>query len=187
MNPNGYLELILGCMWSGKSNRLISLYKKYKLSGYNPVIINFAGIKNQTNTMVTHDNKSCNCIYTHELNGVININNPTTFLDTKDIILINEGQFYPDIYQWTLFVVNNLKKTVHIAALDSDFQSNPFSNIIKLIPQSDYFKKLTAICAICKDGTPAIFTKRTSSCTKQILFDETQYKPVCRKCFNKSI
>ncbi len=188
MYNNGYLDLILGCMWSGKSTKLLSLYKKYKLSEYNPIIINYSEIKNDDDVMNTHDNQTIDCLYVSKLSDIYNINNTSShFIDNHKTLLINEGQFFPDIYEWCSHMVNKKHKVIHIAALDGDFKTKGFDNILKLLPQADSFQKLTAICTICKDGTPAIFTHRTSDNTQRILFDACEYTPLCRKCYNKSI
>ena len=187
MNKHGYLELILGCMWSGKSTKLLALYKKYKLSEYNPIIINYSAIKNDTNVMTTHDNQTIDCLYVSKLSEIFDIHNPTSSIDNNKTLLINEGQFFPDLYEWCSYMVNIKHKVIHIAALDGDFKTQGFDNILNLLPQADSFHKLTAICTRCKDGTPAIFTHRISDNTERILFDSSEYTPLCRKCYNKSI
>ena len=189
MYKNGYLELILGCMWSGKSTKLLALYKKYKLSECNPIIINYSEIKNDANVMSTHDNQTVDCLYVSKLSDIFDHHNPTTSssIDNNKALLINEGQFFPDICEWSSYMVNKKQKIIHIAALDGDFKTKGFNTILNLLPQADSFQKLTAICTICKDGTPAIFTHRTSDNTERILFDASEYTPLCRKCYNKSI
>ena len=60
---SGYLELIIGCMWSGKSTKLIEIYEKLIEEGEQPIIINHIIIKNDSSTLVTHNNKKIKCIF----------------------------------------------------------------------------------------------------------------------------
>ena len=89
---SGYLELIIGNMWSGKTTRLIDIYNKLIKQGENPIIINHTIIKNDSSTLTTHDDKKIKCIF---LDQLYNRYIPP---DIK-YILINEGQFFPDLYK----------------------------------------------------------------------------------------
>ena len=177
MNTGSYLELILGCMWAGKTTRLITLYKQYKLSGFNPVIINFKDIKDDSNQITTHDNQKTECLWCNNLADI------DEELKKYDCYLINEGQFYQDLDTWVIQKLDKENKTIYIAALDGDFQRKPFQNIINLIPHSDKIDKLKAICTNCKNGSYAIFTKRITKDTNIILLEQSAYKPVCRLCY----
>ena len=175
---SGYLELIIGCMWSGKSTRLIEIYNKLKEQGENPVIINHTMIKTDTSTLVTHDNKEMKCIF---LNQLYNRHIPE---DIK-YILINEGQFFHDLYPWVQTMVNTYNKHIYIAALNGDFEKKGFTNILSLIPECDTITKLNAKCTLCEEA--AIFSYRISDSKEQIVVTSEIYKPLCRNCYNKSI
>ena len=177
MNTGSYLELILGCMWAGKTTRLLTLYKQYKLSGLNPIIINFKDIKDESNLITTHDNQKTECLWCENLSDI------DQELKNYDCYLINEGQFYKDLDSWVINKLDVENKTIYIAALDGDFQRKPFQNIINLIPHCDKVDKLKAICTNCKNGTYAIFTKRITQDTNIILLEQSAYKPVCRNCY----
>ena len=73
--------------------------------------------------------------------------------------------------------------TVIVAGLNGDFNMNKFGEMIDLVPIADNVVYLQALCAICKNGTKASFTKRSSSEKETISIDST-YLPVCRKCYN---
>ncbi len=177
MNTGSHLELILGCMWAGKTTRLLTLYKQYKLSGFNPVIINYIDIQDESNQITTHDNQTTECLWCKNLSEIDNE------LLEYNCYLINEGQFYNDLDTWVIDKLDNENKTIYIAALDGDFQRKPFQNIINLIPHSDKIDKLKAICTNCKNGSYAIFTKRITKDTNIILLEQSAYKPVCRLCY----
>jgi thymidine kinase len=101
---------------------------------------------------------------------------------TSRVILINEGQFFPDLYD---FVNELLKadKKVYVCGLDGDFERKKFGNILDLIPLCDKVRKLTSLCSICKDGTPAIFSMRLTEEKEQTIVGSDNYIPVCRKCY----
>lgn len=175
---SGYLELIIGGMWSGKTTRLIDIYNKLINQGENPIIINHSMIQTKTSTMVTHNNQEIKCIFLDQLyNQYI----------PEDIkyILINEGQFFKDLYSWVKIMVNEYNKHIYIAGLNGDFEKKGFTNILSLVPECDNIVKLNAQCNLCKDT--AIFTHRKNDSKKQILVDSEIYQPLCRNCYNKSI
>ena len=180
---NSYLEIILGSMFSGKTSRLVEIYKQYKFCNIPIVVINHS-IDNRydENMLSTHDNVKIPCIKTNKLLDLI---------DSEDVyfsqvILINEGQFFPDLFLFVedmLSVVN--KKTIYVCGLDGDFERNRFGEIIDLIPLCDKVTKLTSLCSICKDGTPGIFSKRITKEKEQTVVGTDNYIPVCRNCYCK--
>ena len=175
---SGYLELIIGCMWSGKSTKLIEIYEKLIEEGEQPIIINHIMIKNDSSTLVTHNNKKIKCIF---LDQLYNRYIPT---DIK-YILINEGQFFSDLYSWVKTMVNTYDKHIYIAGLNGDFEKKGFTNILALIPECDSIIKLNAKCSACNKD--AIFTHRKTSSKEQIIVNSEIYQPLCRNCYNKSI
>lgn len=85
-----------------------------------------------------------------------------------DVIAIDEGQFFPDVFISTLICkiaqfcekLANDGKIVLVAALDGSFERKPFNTILELIPLCEKVVKLTAVCWYCKQDN-ASFTKRT--------------------------
>jgi thymidine kinase len=105
-------------------------------------------------------------------------------LRNSDVILINEGQFFPDLYEVVLDMLNNHKK-VYICGLDGDFERKKFGAILDLIPLCDKVNKLTSLCSLCRDGTRGIFSMRLTNETEQTLVGSDNYIPVCRSCYSK--
>jgi thymidine kinase len=195
---SGYLKLILGPMFSGKTSELIALYRRYVRSGKNVMVINFVGDTRYSSTeLSTHDKQMIHCYMLKQLKEVYetknykdNDGNEQPILDIfkkSDIILINEGQFFDDIIDTVLEWVEDYNKKVYICGLDGDSNRNLFGKLFCLFPYADEVVKLNSICGSCKDGTAAPFTKRivdkTNGAIIQIGSDE--YIPVCRKCYNK--
>jgi thymidine kinase len=101
-----------------------------------------------------------------------------------EVFLINEGQFFDDLYDVVLHLVEVLDKKVYVYGLDGDYKRANFGKILDLIPICNKVKKLTAMCNICKDGTKAYFTKRITKETSQKLIGINNHIAVCRNCYN---
>lgn len=185
---SGYCELAIGPMFGGKSSWLIGLYKQYTFYTKDIVAINYSGDVrygcDSCHNLYTHDQNKIPCIHTERLSS---LNLPSNI----EIILINEGQFFPDIVEWVREKVDVEHKKIYICGLDGDFKREKFGNLLDLIPFCDKVTKLTALCGNCKDGTKAIFSHRVSDSKEQVLIGEkNHYIPLCRKCyiyFTKSI
>jgi thymidine kinase len=106
-------------------------------------------------------------------------------LRSSQVILINEGQFFEDLYDVVVDMLEHGKK-VYICGLDGDFKKGKFGQILDLIPHCDSVTKLTSLCSICKNGTPGIFSMRVTSEKQQMLIGSDNYVPVCRKCYSNN-
>lgn len=185
--PSGYLEMFLGPMFSGKTTHLIQLYKMHKYIGKKVVVINYSGdIRyGNDNMMSNHDQIMVPCIMANTLGELwYNISNSNyETIHNADVILINEGQFFNDLYQVVINMVDNDHKTVYICGLDGDFQRNKFGKILDLIPYCDKITKLQSLCALCKNGNHGIFSHRITKEQQQIVIGTDNYVPLCRECY----
>jgi thymidine kinase len=120
--------------------------------------------------------------YTDLENNYNNKSNEHMLIRNADVILINEGQFFDDLYP-CVFDMLREKKHVYICGLDGDFQRNKFGSILDLIPICDKVTKLNSLCGICKNGTPGIFSKRITNDKEQLLIGSNNYISVCRSCY----
>lgn len=178
------INLITGCMFSGKTSMLINVAKMNQLLNKTVIIINYENdTRYSENTKVmTHSGMSFNCVPCAKdllfmLKEEPNIRN-------ADIICINEGQFFNNIVDFCTTLCN-LGKEVHICGLDGDYLRRPFGEILNLIPICDTYVKLHALCMSCKNGTQASFTKKITNSDNLIEIGSTDiYIPVCRKCYN---
>jgi thymidine kinase len=190
-NKTGYLELIIGPMFSSKTSSLLEIYKQCKFCNIPVSIINHSIDKRYHDTMLSsHDKIMAPCFQTDKLNNLWSNSenrnesdqNAHQMLRNSDVVLINEGQFFPDLYEVVLDMLDNNKK-VYICGLDGDFERKKFGTIIDLIPLCDKVNKLTSLCSICKDGTRGIFSMRLTNETEQTIVGSDNYIPVCRKCY----
>lgn len=180
----GYLELILGPMFSGKTSQIIDLYKKYHFCDIPVIVVNHGeDTRYDMKKLSNHDKVMIECFQCTSLEDMIR-ENMDLLVKKFAVVLINEGQFFEDLYDSVNFLVNKLNKHVFVAGLDGDFRAKKFGQILDLIPLCDKVEKCHSICASCKDGTPAIFTERISKHeTAQKIIGVDSYQPLCRKCY----
>lgn len=171
------LELIVGCMFSGKSSELIRRLKRHKAIGNEILVINSAkDVRNSSNVLQTHDGVTFDCVKTNDL---MTLNNHPKF-QQADIIGIDESQFFSHLKNFVKYSLEKNKKII-VAGLDGDFQQNIFGDIISLVPLADKIDKLHALCMECRDGTLASFSKRiVNSNNQEMIGDCDIYKAVCR-------
>ena len=111
-------------------------------------------------------------------------------LNYKDLhkfkcVVIDEAQFFEDL-QETVEILLSMNKFVYVCGLGGDFQMKKFGYVLDIIPFADEVIKKQALCAICRNGKKASFTKRLSeeghAVTTQKLIGTNNYIPVCREC-----
>jgi thymidine kinase len=175
----GHLELIIGPMFSGKSTELIRKIRLAKIINKKVLVIKpLIDSRYDPNKIVSHSFEAEACETVNFLKQ----------LDAKikdyDLIIIDEGQFFPDLKEYTLCWVDKYEKEIIIGGLDGDFKRNPIGQILDLIPHSNKCTKLSSLCKICNDGKEAIFTHRTvrQDSQEQVQIGGAEsYMPLCRK------
>lgn len=179
-NECGYLEIFIGPMFSGKTSKLIDLYKQYSFCNIPLAVINHSSDTRYNNTMLsTHDKIMIPCIQTSTLTRV------TNDMASVDVILINEGQFFDDLYDFAVDMLK-LNKKIYVSGLDGDFKRKKFGKILDLIPLCDKVTKMTSLCSLCKNGTPGLFSMRLTNEKEQMLIGSSNYIPVCRYCYEEN-
>jgi len=172
-------------MFSGKTSRLLEIYKQCTFCNIPVAVINHSSDTryDSTDILSTHDQKKIPCFSFTFLSGIIT--HPQ--ISTQQVILINEGQFFEDLVPVVKILLNQGKK-IYIAGLDGDFERKKFGTLLDLIPLCDKVSKLTSLCSQCRDGTPGIFSMRLTHEKQQTLVGSDNYIPVCRNCYyNNSI
>ena len=186
MNNSGYLHLIIGPMYAGKSTELIRIINRYKCLKKNIIIINHVFNNRYGSTgLTTHNRESVDqCIILEKL-GDLQLNYDLSFSDC-DVIIIEELQFFGDAYDSIVDWCDKFNKIVVCAGLDGDFLRNPFGDVLRLIPHAEKVTKLSALCKRCGDGTPAHFSKRiTQDEEKTLVGSDDVYEAVCRKHYSE--
>ena len=137
----GYLELILGPMFSGKTSQIIDLYRKYHFCEIPVIVVNHGeDTRYDAKKLSNHDKIMIECFQCMHLKDMIH---EKIALLSQDfvVVLINEGQFFEDLYDSVNFLVNKLNKHVFVAGLDGDFRAEKFGQMLDLIPLCDKVEK----------------------------------------------
>ena len=177
------LDLVIGCMYSGKStelirrvNRLKTIHKPYVI--YNSSVdTRYGGIGVNTHNKIREP-----CVIVDNLINQLE----TEQFKSADTIFIEEAQFFNDLYRFVTLAVDTHHKKVVVIGLDGDSNRSIFGDITKLIPLCDNIMKLKALCSQCNDGTPGIFSKKICGSGEQIdVGTSDKYMAVCRLCYFK--
>ena len=173
----GWIEVICGSMFSGKTEELIRRLKrarfaKQKVEIFKPTIdVRYDGIK-----VISHDD---NTIHSTPVPSSSNI-----FLLASgiEVIGIDEAQFFDEGLVNVCQQLADRGTRVIVAGLDMDYLGKPFGPIPALLATAEYVTKVHAICMRC--GHLANYSYRITADEKLIVLGETdRYEPLCRKCF----
>jgi len=190
----GRIELIIGCMFSGKSTEIIRIINKYQVLNKNILIIN-SKLDNRygNNNIITHNKQELDCIVLDRLevllNSTLELGHSNIYYDlynSSEIIIIEEAQFFPDLYHFATISADIKNKIVIVAGLSGDFKREPFGDILRLIPHAESINVLNAFCLECNNGTPAYFTKRINkkNIDQTFVGSDKDYVAVCREHYN---
>ncbi len=176
MSSTGYLKVITGPMFSGKSSKLIDIHGKFLARGASICAINHsADDRYGTWGITTHEGRTLHSLRISRLNNILKHGLQVS----HDVFLIDEAQFFPDLKSIVWLLVNFYKKIVFVAGLSGDFEMKPFGQIHELIAICDEVEKLTATCTC---GGTAHFTHRLGTEKGQLVIGNSNYIPVCRSC-----
>jgi thymidine kinase len=170
----GYLEIVMGPMFSGKTSKLIETFYQLKRDSLRIRVINYSlDTRYDDKNLSTHDQWKIPCEFVSDLKSLD--------VSEDDIILVNEAQFFPNLKETVLQWVEKENKDVRLYGLDGDFQRKPFGELLDLIPYSNNIFKLYARCHYCQ--VPAIYSHRVSQEKEQVVIGSDNYVPLCRQCF----
>jgi thymidine kinase len=175
----GWIEVICGSMFSGKTEELIRRLKRAKIANLKVEIFKPAiDTRYDEVAVVSHD---ANTIQSTPID-----NSQTILLmaNDVDIVGIDEAQFFDDEIMNVCETLALRGIRVIVAGLDMDFMGRPFGQMPKLLAIADFITKLHAICVCC--GNLANISYRKSAEQGQVLLGETDiYEPRCRMCYAK--
>ncbi len=177
---HGWIEVIAGSMFSGKTEELIrrlrrARFAKQKVEIFKPRI----EIRYSVDEVVSHDDNS---IHSTPVDSAANI---VLLASEVEVVGIDEAQFFDDglVNVCNQLAYNGIR--VIVAGLDMDYQGKPFGPMPKLMSIAEYVTKVHAICVRC--GTLASYTHRLSDDDKLIVLGETDvYEPLCRSCYSNA-
>ena len=175
----GFIEVICGSMFSGKTEELIRRLKRAKIANlkveiYKPAI----DVRYDQNKVVSHDANSINSTPVDHSSKIL------LLAENAEVVGIDEAQFFD---QDVIRVAEQLAmqgKRVIVAGLDMDYLGNPFGPMPQLLSIADFITKLHAICVQC--GHLANISYRTSEEDGTVVLGEkNNYEPRCRICASK--
>ena len=175
----GWIEVICGSMFSGKTEELIRRLKRAKIANLKVEIFK-PGID------VRYDETK---VVSHDANTIAStpIDNSQTILlmaEGVDVVGIDEAQFFDDQIVHVCEVLALRGVRVIVAGLDMDYLGKPFGQMPYLLSIADYITKLHAICMKC--GNIANISYRKTAQEGQVLIGEKEtYEPRCRHCANE--
>ena len=180
---NGFLEIVLGPMFSGKTSALIKKYSELHNQSEKVIAVNFIADKRYHDTLLSsHDKVMIPCIMIDNLyeSWYDASYEYYSILHGCEYILINEAQFFDKLYEVVISMLESNKK-VYLYGLDGDFNRNKFGQMLDLIPLCDNVIKLHARCNNCE--LDAIFSHRITCESSQVVIGSDNYIPLCRNCY----
>lgn len=177
----GWIEVITGSMFSGKTEELIRRLKraqfaKQKVEIFKPQV----DIRYNEEMVVSHD---ANEIRSTPVPAAANIR---LLADNCDVVGIDEAQFFDDEIVSVCNDLANRGVRVVVAGLDMDFKGNPFGPMPALMATAEYVTKVHAVCT--RTGNLANYSFRKSDNEKLVLLGETgEYEPLSRAAFYKAM
>ncbi|OBX24262.1 MULTISPECIES: thymidine kinase [Bizionia] len=177
----GWIEVICGSMFSGKTEELIRRLKraqfaKQKVEIFKPTV----DVRYDDDMVVSHD---ANKIRSTAVPAAANI---PILADDCDVVGIDEAQFFDDEIVRVCNDLANKGIRVIVAGLDMDFKGNPFGPMPNLMATAEYVTKVHAICT--KTGNLAQYSYRKSKSDDLVLLGEVdEYEPLSRAAYYKSM
>ena len=180
-NNKGWVEVVCGSMFSGKTEELIrrirrAQFAKQKIELFKPAI----DTRYDETEMVSHDASAMPSTPVHNASEILLY----VSMDTVEVVGIDEIQFFDEGIVGVCDQLANAGIRVIVAGLDMDYLGNPFGPMPKLMTIAEYVSKVHAICVQC--GDLAQYSHRIVAGDKQVLLGETDaYQPLCRSCYNQ--
>ncbi len=180
-NDSGWLEVICGSMFSGKSEELIRRLRRAKIAkqkvvAFKPVIDD----RFDDEDIVSHDDRRIKSILIEDASEIEGYIGPDV-----QVVGIDEGQFLGPKLPEVCENLANRGVRVIVAGLDQDFMGRPFEPIPALLAVAEYITKTLAVCMQC--GKPANRTQRITPSTERVVVGASEvYEARCRHCFDPS-
>ena len=172
----GWIEVICGCMFSGKTEELIRRLRRaqiarQKVSVFKPAIDTRFGTEN----IVSHSEQALTSRTVRDAGEILHQ------AGDAHVIGIDEGQFFDSNLVGVCEELAANGKRVIVAGLDQDYKGKPFDPIPQLLAVAEYITKTLAICVVC--GNPADRTQRTSHSRERVVVGAKDlYEARCRHC-----
>jgi thymidine kinase len=175
---SGWIEVVCGSMFSGKTEELIrrlnrARIAKQKVEIFKPIF----DTRYHAEDIVSHNANSIRSTPIQSSSEILLLSGDC------DVVGIDEAQFFDEGIIEVANKLANAGKRVIVAGLDMDFQGKPFGAMPALMAIAEYITKVHAVCIVC--GDVANYSYRKTAAQEQVLLGETDsYEARCRKCFH---
>jgi thymidine kinase len=177
---NGWIEVICGSMFSGKTEELIRRLRRAEFARQDLILFKpSVDIRYSDKNVVSHRGTEFNAVLVADSKEILDA------VKDQKVVAIDEAQFFDaDLVEVASELAGRGIRVI-LAGLDMDYTGAPFGPMPALLAAAEYVSKVHAICVSC--GNLAQFSNRLVSDTDQVMLGAVEeYRPLCRFCFNKS-
>ncbi|HKB87828.1 MAG TPA: thymidine kinase [Ignavibacteriaceae bacterium] len=172
----GWIEVIAGCMFSGKTEELIRRLRRAEIAKQKVLVFKpRLDTRFSAKAIVSHSDQSLPSLL---------VDNPEDILELAvhaQVVGIDEAQFFPMGIVEVCNTLANQGKRVIAAGLDQDYKGVPFDPMPQLLAVAEYITKTLAICVVC--GNPADKTQRKTHSSERVIVGASDiYEARCRNC-----
>jgi thymidine kinase len=173
----GWIEVVSGPMFSGKSEELIRLLRRAAIARQRVQVFKPAlDDRFDSTDVVSHSQWRIPCDAVERAGDILTKLEPRT-----EVVGIDEAQFFDDELVSVCSHLADLGKRVIVAGLDMDYRGVPFGPMPRLLAIAEEVRKIHAICSRC--GAPAAYTQRLTDADEQVLVGASDiYEARCRRC-----
>lgn len=177
---NGWIEVICGSMFSGKTEELIRRLRRAEFAKQDLILFKPSVDKRYSDkNVVSHRGTEFNAVLVTSSKEILNN------VEDQKVVAIDEAQFFDKQLVEVASELAGRGIRVILAGLDMDYTGAPFGPMPALLASAEYVSKVHAICVSC--GNLAQFSNRLVADTDQVMLGAVEeYRPLCRSCFNKS-
>jgi len=174
----GWIEVIVGCMFSGKTEELIKRLRRERIAGVKVVNIKHVNDKRYSDDyMDSHSGQQIECVLVNNTEDIFELS------EGAQVVGIDEGQFFDSTLTSVCEKLASQGKRVIVAGLDTDYRGLPFGPMPELMLKAEFITKTLAVCMKCRNHN-AIFTQRVTKEKETVVVGEKdKYQARCRNCF----
>lgn len=177
----GWIEVICGSMFSGKTEELIRRTRRSEIAGQKVIIFKpEIDVRYDETKVVSHNANSLESFPIASSHDILKL------YGNVDVVGIDEAQFFDNDLPNVCNTLAENKIRVIVAGLDMDFKANPFGPMPALLSMAEYVTKVHAICMKCGDIASYTFKKVQNDQTVE-LGEQDLYEARCRTCFNEGM
>ena len=182
LRRHGWIEVITGSMFSGKSEELIRRLRRAQIARQRVQIFKpYVDHRYSDDHIVSHSDMRIASASVRSSSELL-----TQVADDTDVVGIDEGQFFDLNLPTVCDALADRGTRVIVAGLDQDYLGRPFEPMPQLLAIAEYITKTQAICVVC--GEPANHTQRLVASSDRVLVGATGvYEARCRHCFDPQL